>query len=218
MDMEQKTEPTGAVGTVIVQMVIGALIGFGGLMLFDKTVGMRWLAENMTPTGVFALLLAGVFIIIGTIVLILSFSKTLFTYNQMNADMGDEEFAETRPINRWSAIGLFFYAGALILLALGNSTTDAPQYQYFWGVVGCMAAQLGVNGFLWLRYDELWKQVTKEASAISFVIIEVALFIWAGAAVFGLGVSFDPLAVVVASTGLFLFVSMGLTIRKGMAY
>lgn len=217
MNMEHaKQDSRKSFGKTFIQMLVGGGMGFGSILLFNKFVGVKWLAENVTPAGMIAFAVAGIFIMIAAIVLIMSFSKKMLTYNRISADMDDEEFAETRPINRWSGMGMLIYAAAFIMLALGNSSTEAPQTVYFWAVVVCMVAQLGIGWYLWMRFDELWRDVTKEASAISFTIIEIVLFVWAAASIFGFGISFDPLAVVVTTTSIYTLITVLLTARKGM--
>lgn len=217
MNMEQsKQEPGKSFGKTFIQLVTGAGIGYAWIYAFDKLIGIKWVVENNSGPGLFAFVLATILSLTALIVFVMSFSKTALTYNRASADMDDEEFAETKPVNRWSAIGMLIYAAAFVLLALGASSTAAPQTGYFWAVVACMVAQLGIGRYLWRRYDELWREVTKEACAISFTIIEVVLVTWAAASLFGLGVTFDPLAVIVTTTSIYTLVTIGLTMRRGL--
>lgn len=208
--------PGKSFGKTFIQMLGGGALGFGWIYAFDKLIGMNWLLENNSGAGLFAFLLATIFSLVAIIVFAMSFSRKLFIYNRSYEDMEAEEYAGQRPILRWSALGLFAYAIAFFLLARGNAGNEAPQIAYFWSVVAAMAAQLVIGVLLWKRYDELWREVTKEAAAISFTIGEVALFIWAAAAIFGLGVTFDPLAVVVFTTSTYSIVTVALSIRNGM--
>ncbi len=209
--------PKKTPGKTAVQMLVGAAFGYGAVFAFDKIVGVKWLVDNSTGSGVFAFVLAMIFALIAIIVFAMSFSKKLFTYNREYADMDGEEYTAQQPILRWSALGMIVYAGAFVLLALANPASGVPQTAYFGGVVAAMVVQLAIGAYLWKIYDELWREVTKEACAVSFTIIEVVLFIWAAASIFGLGVTFDPLAVLVTTTAIYTLVSVWLTVRKGMA-
>lgn len=215
--MTDNSGHSNSFGKTFIQVLVGAAFGYGWIFAFDKLIGIKWILENSTGPGLFAFLLATIFSLVAMIVFAMSFSRKLFTFNREYEDMGAEEYAEQRPILRWSALGLLAYAGAFFLLARGNPEGAAPQITYFWCVTAAMMAQLVIGVFLWKRYDELWREVTKEAAAISFTIGEVALFIWAAASIFGLGVTFDPLAVIVFTTATYSVITVYLTVRKGMA-
>lgn len=215
MDTKQAVDRGGkSTGKTVVQLVVGGLLGYGFILLFDKIIGLKWLIANNSGAGVVAIVMALMFTMIALIVLAMSFSRSLYTYNRIYADMDAEEYAGQRPWLRWSAVGMLAIAATLLLLALAPD--GRPQPLYFAAVIGGLAVQLLTNFFLWKRYDELWRQATRDACMVSFCIIETVMLVWAAASLFGLGVAFDPLAVVVVSTAIYTTVSSVLVARRGM--
>lgn len=215
MEMDSKDKGK-SFGKTFVQMLVGAALGYGWIMALDWMFGIKTLVTASTGAGLVAFALAMIFSLIGMIVIVMSCSRKMYTYNRIYEDMGAEEYAEQRPILRWSGICLILYAATFVLLALGDAAGGIQQPGYFWGVVVAMVAQTAINLYLWKGYDELWRQTVKDTSAISFNIVSVILFIWAAATIFGMGVAFDPLMVVVAMMLICCLVSVWLTVKKGM--
>lgn len=215
MNAKQVEERSGkSAGKTAIQLIVGGLLGYGFILLLDKVVGLKTLIASTSGAGVAAIVMALIFTLIALIVLAMSLSKSLFTYNRIYADMDAKEFAGQRPALRWSAVGMLAIAATLVLLAVAPD--GQPQPGYFAAVIGGLAVQMVSNVFLWRRYDELWRQATKDACMVSFCIIETVILIWAAASLFGLGVAFDPLAVVVVSMAIYTSVSSVLVARRGM--
>jgi hypothetical protein len=79
-----------------------------------------------------------------------------------------------------------------------------------------LAGQWIVNFILWKRYDELYREVTRTACAISYVLIEAMILLWAGLSIFGFQVSFDPMAAVVLLMSISLVTTITVSVRRGI--
>lgn len=209
--------PKKTVGKTLVQLVVGGAFGFCSMLAFDHFVGVKATLGHATAAQNVAFGLAMLFALMSVIVLVMSFSKKLLTYNKTSADMGADEFAEMQPMLRWSAICLLLYTVALFLMAIANPLSVTPQFGYFWGVAAAMVGQLLISVHLWRRYDELYRDVTKMACMITFSINEVVIFIWATAALCGYKIGFDPLAIVVTSMAIYWAVTIYFITKRGMA-
>ena len=211
------TTPKKTIGKTLIQLASGGAFGFCSMLAFDHIVGVKETLGHATAAQNVAFGLAMIFALMSVIVLVMSFSKKLLTYNKNNADMDAEEFAQTQPMLRWSAICLLLYTAALFLMAIANPLSPTPQFGYFWGVAAAMVGQMLISIHLWRKYDELYRDVTKVACTVTFAITEVVVFIWATAALCGFKVDFDPLAVVVTSMTIYWVVSIYFITKRGMA-
>lgn len=201
---------------LILQMVVGAIFGFSAMLALDWFVGLDQLFDRMTRTSLVTLTVAIIFALIGLMVLVISSHRKIFMMNQTNREADPGDFDAMRPLLIWSAICIFFYAAILVLLAMANNADGAAQQGSFWAIVALMIGQSAISWHLWQRYDELYRDVTKESCAVAFAVIEFGLFIWAAAAVCGLGVNFDPLAVIVAITAVYWTSAIWFTVNRGM--
>jgi hypothetical protein len=208
--------PKRNVRKVILQMVGGAVFGFLFMIGLDYLVDIDVLFDLMSGPEILAFTFAVIFSLIGMIVLAMSFSRRLFMTNHRHEGTSEAEFSEVRPMLRWSSICLFLYAAALLGLALVGQFDAGQKIPVFWGVVMAMVGQTAISIHLWRSYDELYRGVTRESCAAAFVITEMLLFIWGAAALCGLQVAFDPLAVIVAVTGIYWSVSIWFIAKRGM--
>jgi hypothetical protein len=201
---------------IALQMIVGGAFGFFAMLALDRLVGLDRLFDVMSGAAIMAFVMAVIFGLIAVIVLAMSSNRTLFMLNQSNQNAEASEYDDMKPLLFWSAICILFYAAILAILALANPAAQGPQLLSFWSIVALMIGQTAISWHLWNRYDELYRDVTKESCAVAFAIIEFGLFIWAAAAICGLGVTFDPLAVIVAMTGVYWTVAIWFTVRRGM--
>lgn len=201
----------------VLQMVVGGAIGWFSMIALDRLVGLDRLFVVMSGAAVIALTMAIIFCLIGLIVLAMSSNRTIFMLNQSNRNAEASEFDDMKPLLFWSAICMMMYAAIMAILALANPADQGAQLLSFWGIVALMIGQTAISWHLWNRYDELYRDVTKESCAVTFAFVEFGLIVWAAAAICGLGVAFDPLAVIVAMTGVYWTVAIWFTVRRGMA-
>lgn len=201
----------------VLQMVVGGAIGWFSMIALDRLVGLDQLFVVMSGAAVIALTMAIIFCLIGLIVLAMSSNRTIFMLNQSNRNAEASEFDNMKPLLFWSAICMMMYAAIMAILALANPADQGPQLLSFWGIIALMIGQTAISWHLWNRYDELYRDVTKESCAVTFAFVEFGLIVWAAAAICGFGIAFDPLAVIVAMTGVYWTVAIWFTVRRGMA-
>jgi hypothetical protein len=201
----------------VLQMVVGGAIGWFSMIALDRLVGLNQLFVVMSGAAVIALTMAIIFCLIGLIVLAMSSNRTIFMLNQSNRNAEASEFDNMKPLLFWSAICMMMYAAIMAILALANPADQGPQLLSFWGIIALMIGQTAITWHLWNRYDELYRDVTKESCAVTFAFVEFGLIVWAAAAICGFGIAFDPLAVIVAMTGVYWTVAIWFTVRRGMA-
>jgi hypothetical protein len=201
---------------VAMQMIGGGVLGFLFMIGLDYFVDLHTLFDRLSGPEIIAFTLAAIYSLIALIVLAMSASRTIFMTNHRHEDTSVAEYSEVKPMLRWSSACLLLYAAALLLLALASMAADSQKILIFCGVAIAMFAQTAISVFLWRRYDELYRGVTRESCATAFVISEILLFIWVAATLCGLPVTFDPLAVIVAITGIYWASSMWYITKRGM--
>lgn len=198
------------------KMIAGGAFGFFGVLAVERLIGLDVIFDSMSPVGILAVLMALVFSLIGIICLAMAGSRKMYMLGQADGEAAATDFDEMRPLLLGSAIGIFLYAATLVLLTIA-SITDGQQLISFWSIFGLMVAQTLISVMLWKKYDELYREVMKDSCAVTFVIVEFGLLIWAAATICGLDVTFDPLGVIVAITGINVVTSAWFTIKRGIA-
>jgi hypothetical protein len=199
------------------QMIVGGAFGFFGTLAVDQLIGLDLIFENMSADRIVALALTFFFGLLGLICLIMAMNRKVFMLAQPGTeDDAGADFEQMRSLLFWSAICLFFYAAILVLITLASINDDGPQLMSFWIICALMLAQTAISMMLWTKYDELYRDIMKDACAATFVIVEFGLIIWAAAAICGLEISFDPLTVIVAITGVNLASQFWFCLRRGL--
>lgn len=216
-----ETKPVGgakkhSLTKILLQMVAGGAFYFLAMFALDQLIGLDRIFDNMNGVSIVTVFMALIFGMIGLITLATSSSRKIFKLNQTSNEADATDFDDMRPLLFWSAICIFLYSAILILMVLASNADQGSKLTSFWAIVALMVGQSAISLHLWNRYDELYRDVTKESCAAAFVIIEFGLFIWAAAAICGLGIAFDPLAVIVAMTGIYWAVAIWFTVRRGM--
>lgn len=202
--------------TTLRLMVPGAF-GFFGALAVDRLIGFELIFENMSAAGFVAVTLALSFGCLGVICLAMVANRKIFMLAQRGAEDDDgADFEQMRSMLFWSAICVFLYAAILVLMALASINDGGPQLMSFWSICALMLAQTGISVMLWTKYDELYRDIMKDSSAATFVIVEFGLIIWAAAAICGLEVTFDPLTVIVAIMGVNLASLFWVCLRRGL--
>jgi hypothetical protein len=201
---------------IVLQLVGGGAFGFSFMLGLDYVVGLDTLFDKLSGAEIIAFTFAVIYMMIALIVLAMSASRRFFMTNHRHEGTSETEFADVKPMLRWSAICLMIYAAALALMALAGQVATEQKMLVFAGVVVAMIAQSAISLHLWKRYDELYRGVTRESCAAAFVISEILLFIWAAVALCGLPITFDPLAVIVAITGIYWAASIWYISKRGM--
>ena len=206
----------------ILTMTAWGAFGFFSTLAVDRLIGLDVIFENMSfdnmsAAGIVAFAVAFLFGLAGVGCLAIAANREVFMSVQSETEDDDgADFEQMRSLLFWSAICMFLYAAILVLMTLASINDDGPQLMSFWSICALMLAQTAIWVILWTKYDELYRDVMKDACAATFVIVEFGLFIWAAAVICGLEVTFDPLTVIVAITGVNLALQFWFSLRRGL--
>lgn len=202
------------------QTIIGAIAGAGGMLavtsLMEWQHGLDWVPSQIILVGIgFVYALMGLFVGFGTM------APHLFGQRMLNvADA--EEIVEQRSSMGSSALSCLILGAALMLLAYAVTAdaagaaapvTPATAYAILLAVLaGFVAASL----WMWKNFDELWRQLTVDVSAITGQILMLAGIVWGGAAAAGLTTGPHPLDLVSLAFGSMLLACFVAAGRRGM--
>ncbi|MBU0825515.1 MAG: hypothetical protein KKA44_14915 [Alphaproteobacteria bacterium] len=203
-----------------IQAAIGAAAGaggmFAGLQLVEGQGGFDWTGSSIFLFGIgLVYALMGVFVGIGTV------APRLFGQRLLNvADA--EEIVEERANMAGSAVGCLVLGAAVMLLAhaaaadaAGSAALVAPALA-FWILLTVLVGFTAISVWMWRGFDELWRQLTVEVSALTGNLLLVVLIVWGGAAATGLVAGPQPLDLVSLSFGAMLLACFLAAGRRGM--
>lgn len=198
-------------GQTVFGAFLGAALVMGGFYLFEEP--LRYMIKSGSPWQAAAAVVGGIYAIFALVLLPLALRKTLPSGEAMEAT----EYRQWQRICVWSSFACVGYSAAIFFLLAGSlQAGGGPNALLASGVVLAMLVQLFGSWMLWKVYDELWRAATRDASAITFVIVEVMLFIWAGLTLAGFDIAFDPLGLVVVTSAIYLGSTIFITFKRGM--
>lgn len=218
--MTTKASPTAGWKKIAGQALFGAVVGAGGmfaaLSLLEGGDGIDWPVSAIILLGVgFIYALMGAFVGIGTLAPRLVGQRLL---NVADAD----EIVEERSNMSASAVGCLTLGAALMLLAYAAGTEAVgatPRVSVaaaFWVMVAVLGLFTLISLWMWRAFDELWRQLTLEITAITGNLLMFVAIVWGGAAAAGLVAGPHPLDLVTLSFGLMLLACFLATGRRGM--
>ncbi len=197
---------------LVFQMVFGGLIGglvgyFGAGLLGEDEIA----ADKVIVSAVgLVYLLMGLIVGFGLIVPRLG-SKIL---NVEDAD----EISEQRRILTGSTISMVALGGALMLLPMAKSNGPISPTMGFGGLLAALAILIIISIRDWKYYDELLRELSRDAGNLAFSCVGGGLLIWASAAAMEMVAAPTPLALVASIAGGFLFAIFVASARKGLIY
>jgi hypothetical protein len=200
-----------------IQALCGAIVGAGGISIVMTLMvgqpGLDWQPSQVVLVGVgFIYLLMGAFVGVGTL------APRLLGQRMLNvADA--EEIVDERASMTGSSLSCLAVGAALMLLAYATVAGAAPPVTAataFWILLALLAAGTATSIFMWRSFDELWRQLTLDASAITGNILLVFCALWGGAGAAGIVAGPHPLDLVSAAFGIFLLATFIAAARRGM--
>ncbi|WP_439566701.1 hypothetical protein [Sphingopyxis sp.] len=199
------------------QAVFGAIAGAGGMIavlaLVEGQGGLDWAPSAIILLGVgFIYALMGLFVGLGTV------APKLVGQRLLNvADA--EEIVEERSSMGASAICCLILGAALMLLAHAVAADAAalvtPAAAY-WILLVVLGGFTAVSLWMWKSFDELWRQLTVEITAITGNLLMFVAIVWGGAAAAGLAAGPQPLDLVSLAFGSMLLACFVAASRRGM--
>lgn len=215
--MTTQATPAASWRKLALQAGAGAVAGGGGMLVAMELIagqsGVHWQASQIVLAGVgFIYFLMGAFVGVGIL------APRLLGQRMLNfADA--EEIVEERRSMAGSSLTCVAVGAALFLLAyatVDGAAGPVTAAAAFWILVALLVAGTAVSILMWRSLDELWRQLTLDASAIAGNILIAMCVVWGGGAAAGLVAGPHPLDLISATFGVFLLASFVAAGRRGM--
>lgn len=198
------------------QVLIGAIAGAGAMiaaMWLLEGHALAWQPSQIILAGIGMIyLLMGLFVGLGI--------AAPAQLGQRLLNVADaEEIVEERANMGGSALTCIAIGAMLALLAystVAGANTPVTAATAFWIMLALLLAGTLASLAMWRRFDELWRQLTIDASAIAGNILLSVCVIWGGAAAAGLTAGPQPLDLVSLAFGSFLLATFIAAGRRGM--
>ncbi len=203
---------------ILQQMAVGGFIGLAGMGAVIYIFGAQFerLMDQMQYWNLAGALLSVMYILFSVVMALLAANRKMITVKPGEEPLSDDEFADTRPMLFWAAIGLLAYGLILGITALSTSNESEPNWFALAALVAALAGQYFCSFILWRRYDELYREVTRTACAVSYIVIEAIIILWAGLTLFGFAVRFEPMAILVVMMSISFITTITVSLRRGL--
>jgi hypothetical protein len=186
--------------------IVGGLAGYFGLGLLDADAMS---ADQLIVSGIGLIyLLMGVIVGFGLIAPKLGSSI-------LNVEDADE-INEQRRILTGSTICMVALGAALMILPMAGPGGSITPLVGIGGLLAALALLIIVSIRDWKFYDEMLRELSRDAGNLAFCGIGTVLLIWAAAAWLGLAVAPTPLGLVGLIMGGFLLAIFVASARKGL--
>lgn len=197
--------------------VVGGIIGYVSAKIALNYFSPDLLDYMKATYGLphfFGFLLSLFFTGIAIILFFVTFNKNMLAKTiSPDGDADEKEMKENATILRWTGLGWLAYSAIIFAVSFGLVTEQYWPPILFVGAM--IAVILGVNLFLWAKYDELYRVVTKDTAALTYTILECVILIWAAAAIFVPGIVFRPLDVVLVMMSIYLLSAIIVAFKRG---
>ncbi|EGF93455.1 putative membrane protein [Asticcacaulis biprosthecium C19] len=156
-------------------LVVGGLVGFTGSRFVSPLMSGRPWSDHLSMLIAVALGVLGVIILAGRWIGPLGRAMTQSDSNRL-----DPLMKRLLSLQGITLILAGLAMGAVPLLSAAAIDRSLATLVYA-GVVAVLAVQTGVNVLIWRRGDEFHRRAMLETGALSFWILQGALFLWAAA-------------------------------------
>lgn len=200
------------------QAVVGAAFGAGTMIAFLE-LGVEVHSALWSPSHILLAAVGLIYALMGMLLGVGTLAPQAIGRRLLNVSDA-EELAEGRSMFLYSALGCITMGASLALLAFaasGDPRAPVGPDTAFWIFLAVFALWMVVSVIMWRGFDELWRQLTIDAYALTGQLLLVVLPLWGGAAAGGLVAGLQPLDLVSLAFGgtlLATFVAVG---RRGMA-
>ena len=186
--------------------LLGGLAGYFGIGILD--------AETMAADQVIVSGIGLVYLLMGLIVGFGLIAPKLGS-TILNVEDADE-IKDQRRILTGSAISMTALGAATMVLPLSGQDSAISAYTAFAGLLAALLVMAVINIRDWKYYDEMMKQLSREAGNIAFCGIGGVLLVWASAAWLGIMSAPTPLALIAIISGGFLLSIFLASARRGL--
>jgi hypothetical protein len=199
---------------VAVQAVVGAICGAAGMS------AVLWLLDGqaLATPSVSVIVAAGVGVIYLITGLFVGFGVLAPSIGAKLLNVADrEELIEQRPMLTGSSVAMTLLGAAVVGLAASDPSVSLLEpLAAFWIFVATMAVGTVISLRMWPRYDELWRALVRESSALFGYLVFAVLALWGAAAVAELVPGPGPLDLLSLVFGGFLLASFIAVGQRGM--
>ena len=186
--------------------LLGGLAGYFGIGILD--------AETMAADQVIVSGIGLVYLLMGLIVGFGLIAPKLGS-TILNVEDADE-IKDQRRILTGSAISMTALGAATMVLPLSGQDSAISPYTAFAGLLAALLVMAVITIRDWKYYDEMMKQLSREAGNIAFCGIGGVLLVWASAAWLGFMSAPTPLALIAIISGGFLLSIFLASARRGL--
>lgn len=203
--------------TLIKALAAGAISGvlgyFVGQLAYDYFPGLEPDLSAVRWADVVAFLLAAIMVVASLATAIRSLDrKGLGKTLNLEGPAGD---GEVREVRLQSAI--LILSGLILPLPMILSSVGAPVGLSLAAVAGLLVLHTVLNFHLYRTVDELFRRIVVEAGAVTFWLGQGLLFLWAAAERLSAVPPITAWDAYVVLMGVYLVVSMIVTMRRGLA-
>lgn len=208
---------SGSVRGLIKALLAGAVCGvigyFVGQMAYDLFPGLGHDLSGVRWADVVAILLAAIMVIASLATAIRSLDrKGLGKTLNLEGPAGDGEVREVRL-----QAAILVLSGLILPLPMILSSVGAPVALSLAAVAALLILHTVLNFHLYRTVDELFRRVVVEAGAATFWLGQGLLFLWAAAERLSAVPPITAWDAYVVLMGVYLVVSMIVTMRRGLA-
>ena len=199
------------------RMFVGALAGLALCGIAAATGALGWL-KTLPGEDFASTLMAVMLLFLAGFAAIVSSSQKAYRAIAENYREGDPLDADVLRTMRVSAVILLL--SAVLLMAPVIAARSALGEGVPVGVAAGMGVLVLIQTWLSLRIlrrsDELNRAAASEACVVSFWVLQLGLFLWAALAKLGLVAEVSMWTLMMIATGVYLVISMGVAMRRGM--
>jgi hypothetical protein len=197
------------------QMLIGGV--FGAAFGYASMSAVTRLAENgIDNLHIWAFCVAIMLVAIGLVTLGASLSDARL--RQAYGIAPDEpDLHHERRTTRLQGAVLVVAGMVMVIPALGPDILPVGRYAAMVIILGLLALETWINWTIYREGDEFARAVIADTSSLTFGIVQMALFVWASAEVFGLAPTASALDLMTALMVIYILCAGIVTVRRGLA-
>lgn len=211
------TEATRPLSQRLFRMVVGAGVGLALCSLAAATGFLQWVA-TLPGEDIASVVLATMLVLLAIFAAVVSSSKGAYTRIADNYREGDPVDADVLSNLRLS-VGIMLIAAVLLIAPTVAVRMGAGESASML-VAGAMGVLVLAQGWLnWraMRHsDELTRAANAEGSVVSFWVTQIGLYFWAALAKLGLVGNVSLWTLMLVFMGVYLVISIGVSMRRGL--
>jgi len=199
------------------RMFVGAAVGLALCSIGAATGVLQWMA-TLPGEDLASVAVALMMIFLAGFAALVSSSQGTYKLIAENYREGDPIDSNTLPTMRVSGI-ILLMSGVLLLvppIAVGFGLGESASMAVAGAMLLLVAVQTWLNMRVLRTSDELTRAAYTESCVISFWVTQLGLYAWALLAKLGLVATVSLWSLMIIAMGLYLAISIGAAIRRGL--